>query len=154
MLKDGDAAAIQRAIAAYGVAIDGQALDLFDTCFTSDAWIELGGERLTIAAYRHRCVRAFALFPIMQHQFGLPFLSVETGRIVQARTPFVAYHARYDLDEGLVIGGEYEDCFTCADDVGWRIASRRGIARWHKGDISMLADLEDYPSAGAPTQAE
>lgn len=145
MLKDGDVAAIQRAIAAYGAAIDGRALDLFDTCFTNDAWIELGGERLTIPAYRDRCVQAFALFPIMQHQFGLPLLSIESDRLVQARTPFVAYHARYDGDEGLVIGGEYEDCFICEDDARWRIAGRRGIARWHKGDISLLAELGSGP---------
>lgn len=148
MLKDGDAAAIQRAIAAYGVAIDGRALDLFDTCFTSDAWMEMGGERLTIPAYRDRCERAFELFPIMQHQFGLPFISVGTDRIVRARTPFVAYHARYDTDEGLVIGGEYGDCFTRVGERDWRIASRQGIARWHKGDISMLAELKNNEPQG------
>lgn len=148
MLKDGDAAAIQRAIAAYGVAIDARALELFETCFTNDAWIELGGERLTIPAYRDRCVQAFALFPIMQHRFGLPFLSIEADDLVQARTPFVAYHARHDGDEGLVIGGEYEDRFTCGVDAGWRIAGRRGNARWHKGDISMLAELKGDPPAG------
>ena len=141
-----DILSIQQAVAAYGVALDGAEVSLFERCFTQDAELFLVGFKQTVDEYVAQCQKAYNLLEAMHHHCATTLLDCDrkSDGSIGGRTPFVAYHFGKNHNEPLVIGGEYLDVF-CRTSKGWRIARRTGRARWQMGDPTMLAPLMDRP---------
>jgi hypothetical protein len=141
---------IKRALGLYVIAIDTRDLTLFDTVFTPDAPIVLGGmPAMTPASYKEIGAKGLSALDATQHHLGLPVIDLDGDR-ANARCYFLAQHVRNDLAPNpfLLIGGWYTDELA-RTEAGWRITKRVGTALWYDGNPDVLG-MGDFPMGATP----
>lgn len=112
----------------YATAVDNKDWELYDACFTSDAFIDYtsaGGVKGRLPEVRDWLAKTLPIFPMTQHVVCNRAVEIE-GDLATARSCFFNPMGITDGSEGLKLffdGGYYNDKLVRTKD-GWRISER------------------------------
>jgi len=112
----------------YATAVDTKDWDLYETCFTPDAFIDYtaaGGVKGRLPEVKKWLAEVMPLFPMTQHVVVNRVVTID-GDTATARSCFFNPMGVPDPDRGIKLffdGGYYNDKLVRTSD-GWRIAER------------------------------
>lgn len=124
----------------YARSIDTQNMDLFMSCFTTDAIFGLPKLRMDPGMKLELAMPFLnSLFSATQH-VTTNFEVAVAGDVAEMRSLYIATHVwREKLPDPLfVMGGHYEDKLV-RTEAGWRIRDRLLVNAWFTGDRGAIA---------------